>query len=306
VFPSILANVVPTTTLVNFTTIDPHLQNAYSKQASIEFERQLWGRAVASVGYEHLRGVGLLMQINQNVPTCAASGNNNGCRPNPNYANNNQYSSAGSSVYDGLYLSVRQDVARWGSYRASYTYSKSFNNLGEAFFSSPIDPTDLSKDWARSDDDQRHRLSLSGTLLSPAGDATSLWEHLSHHWIASGIWQYSSPLPFNITSGVTTVQGTAGRPIVDGEFIPRNAGQGDTFSTVSLRISRTFDVNTTNRKWQIEALVEAFNLLNTRNDVARNAVFGSGAYPTSPALTYGQITVVGDPRSLQFGLRISY
>ena len=36
---------------------------------------------------------------------------------------------------------------------------------------------------------------------------------------------YSAP-PFNITSGVTTVQGTAGRPIVDGEFIARNAGEG--------------------------------------------------------------------------------
>ena len=32
----------------------------------------------------------LIMSINQNVPTCVASGNNNGCRPNPDYANNSQ------------------------------------------------------------------------------------------------------------------------------------------------------------------------------------------------------------------------
>ena len=32
------------------------------------------------------------------------------------------------------------------------------NNVGEFFFSSPIDPFDLSKDWGRSDNDQRHRL----------------------------------------------------------------------------------------------------------------------------------------------------
>ena len=36
------------------------------------------------------------------------------------------------------------------------------NNVGEAFFSSPIDPFDLSKDWGRSDDDQRHRLVVNG------------------------------------------------------------------------------------------------------------------------------------------------
>ncbi len=41
--------------------------------------------------------------------------------------------------------------------------------------------------------------------------------------------QAYSALPFNITSGVTTIQGTAGRPIVDGEFIPRNAGVGSDF-----------------------------------------------------------------------------
>ncbi len=32
------------------------------------------------------------------------------------------------------------------------------NNVGEAFFNAPIDPFDLSKDWGRSDNDQRHRL----------------------------------------------------------------------------------------------------------------------------------------------------
>ena len=36
--------------------------------------------------------------------------------------------------------------------------------------------------------------------------------------------QAYSALPFNITSGVTTLQGTAGRPIVNGAFIERNAG----------------------------------------------------------------------------------
>jgi hypothetical protein len=181
------------------------------------------------------------------------------------------------------------------------------DDVGEFFFSSPIDPFDLSKDWGRSDDDQRHRLSVSGLLQTSVEPATTWWQHLSRNLAVSGVWQYSSALPFNITSGVTTIQGTAGRPIVDGEFIPRNSGVGDPFSTVSLRVSRTFDVaHAHGRPVRIEALAEAFNLMNTRNDIARVTVFGSGAYPTNPALNYGNITVVGDPRSLQFGLRISY
>ena len=47
--------------------------------------------------------------------------------------------------------------------------------------------------------------------------------------------QAYSAAPFNITSGVTTIQGTTGRPIVDGEYIPRNSGVGDEFFTMSLR-----------------------------------------------------------------------
>ena len=40
-FPNILPARMLTTTLVDFTTMDGHLQNAYSKQASVEVERSL-------------------------------------------------------------------------------------------------------------------------------------------------------------------------------------------------------------------------------------------------------------------------
>ena len=111
-----------------------------------------------SAGYLYLKGSDLIIAINQNVPTCVAAGTNNGCRPNPAYANNSQYSSEARSSYHGLHLSFLQRPARWGHYRVSYTLSKARNNVGEFFFSSPIDPFDLEKDWGRSDDDQRHRL----------------------------------------------------------------------------------------------------------------------------------------------------
>ena len=180
------------------------------------------------------------MQINQNVPSCVVAGTNNGCRPNSSYANNNQYSSAGRSVYDGLHVTFVQRPTRWGSYRVSYTYSKSMNNVGEAFFSSPIDPFDIDKDWGRSDDDQRHRLVVTGSINTSMAPATTAWQHVTHGFQLSGMVQYYSALPFNIASGSTTIQGTAGRPIVDGEFIERNAGVGGDFSTVSLRVNRTF------------------------------------------------------------------
>ena len=87
---------------------------------------------------------------------------------------------------------------------------------------------------------------------------------------------YSAP-PFNITSGVTTVQGTAGRPIVNGEFIDRNAGEGTPFFSLNARVSRT----SASAALQLEALVEGFNLTNHVNVVTRNTNFGPAPIRTA-------------------------
>jgi hypothetical protein len=119
----------------------------------------------------------------------------------------------------------------------------------------------------------------------------------------TSVVQYYSALPFNITSGVTTVQGTAGRPIVDGGYIQRNAGRRTALSTVGLRVSRTFAVG---ENFRLEALVEAFNLFNRANETARNTTFGTGAYPDNPLPTFGQVTAVGEPRAVQLGVRARF
>jgi hypothetical protein len=302
-FPGILSAVVPSVTLANVTTMDRDLQNAYSRQASLEVEQQLGERATVSVGYQYVRGLHLLMSVNQNVPACVAAGTNNGCRPNPNYANNSQYSSAGDSNSHALYASFVQRPAVWGNYRVSYTLSRSMNNLGEFFFSSPIDPLDLAKDWGRSDDDQRHRLTIDGTVNTSTAPATNAWERLTHGFQLSGMLQAYSALPFNITSGVTTIQGTAGRPLVNGTFIPRNAGIGSDFFSLNARVSRSVRVGA---RVELEGVLEGFNLTNRRNALTRNTNFGAGAYPTNPSATFGQITAIGEPRAFQVGLRVRF
>ena len=144
---------------------------------------------------------------------------------------------------------------------------------------------------------------INGAVHSSMDPATTAWEHLSHGFQLSGMLQAYSALPFNITSGVTTIQGTAGRPIVNGEFIERNAGIGSDFFSLSLRLSRAFRLA---GRVELEGVAEGFNLTNRRNDLTRNTNFGPGAYPTNPLPTFGQITAVGDPRSFQFGARVRF
>jgi hypothetical protein len=303
VFPRILDAPVPSVTLPTLTTMDRDLQNAVSQQAGVEIEREIRPSMVIGIGYQYARGRQLLMAINQNVPGCVAAGNNNGCRPHSEYGNDNRYSSAGSSAYHGMHVSLTQRPGPWGHYRVSYTLSSARNNVGEFFFSSPIDPFDLSKDWGRSDNDQRHRLVLSGTAQSPTTPAGNVWEMLTHDWLLSGMLQAYSALPFNITSGVTTIQGTAGRPVVNGQFIERNAGEGSDFFSLGLRVSRTFHLTP---RIGLEALAEAFNVTNRENVLTRNTNFGSGSYPHNPAPSFGQPTAVGEPRSFQLGARLRF
>ncbi len=304
VFPNILSNLaLPAGVLFNFTTMNPHIQNAYSEQGNFEIERQFGSNSSLSVGYQHVRGLHLIISMNQNVPTCTASGSNNGCRPNPNYGNNSQYSSLADSHYDGLHVSFVQRPVRWGNYRISYTYSKALDNVGEFFFSGPIDQFNIWQDYGRSDDDQRNRLVFDGTIHTAPGRGNTAWQHISHGFQLTAMLQYYSPLPFNITTGSNTIQGTSARPTINGVFINRNAGDGFDFFSLNARLSRSFLLT---ERVRLEALAEAFNLTNHMNGVALNGVFGTGAFPANPSPTFKQITAVADPRAFQLALRLAF
>ena len=315
VFPDILPEHLPSTAFASLTTMDRDLQNAYSKQANIEVERMLGSSRTISIGYQYFRGKSLLMSINQNVPTCVAAGTNNGCRPVATYMNNGQYRGAGDSNYHGLHVTYLQRPRNWASVRVSYALSKSMNDLGEAFFSSPTDPANVMRDWGRSDNDQRHRFVVSASVSSPTTPGTTTWERIIHGFQASTMLQYYSSLPFNIVSGINSLQGTAGRPFADGsvstpnfdvrqvEFIPRNAGTGSDFFTLSLRVSRTFRIAGDSR---LEGLIEAFNLTDRVNPITRNNTFGPGSYPSNPVPSFNTVTAVGDPRTIQVGVRFIF
>jgi len=311
-FPSILA-AQPSGVLVNFTTMDPNIQNAYSQQATLQVEQQLGAGSTLGISYQHVRGLHLVASVNLNTPTCVASGSNNGCRPNAFYGNNKQYQSAADSYYDGLSVSFLQRPSRWGSYRVSYTWSKAIDDVGEFFFSSPINNFNIAQDRSRSDDDQRHRVVFDGTLHTAADTTPGLLNHIRHGLMLSGILQYYSALPFNITTGANSIQGTTMRPcvpgiascldVLPGTVIGRNSGTSFDSFTLNARLSKTFRLT---ERVHLEGIAEAFNALNHRNDLIPNGTFGTGMYPTSPSPSFGKATAVGDPRQVQLALRLTY
>jgi hypothetical protein len=210
-FPNKLS-AFPAGTLFNLATIDRRIKNAYGLQANLQIERELSGRTSVSVGYMYARGLHIIMQRNLNVPTLTASQEPlNLGRPNPGYGNITQYSGQGDSYYNGMTVSVQERATRWATSRVSYTLSKAIDNTGNAFFNSPQNNFNLRDDRALSDNNQRHRLTVSGELSVPMNQSRGLLYRGFEGFRLSSIFTTSSPYPFNIVTGGQTIQTTAAR-----------------------------------------------------------------------------------------------
>ncbi|MCU1248788.1 MAG: hypothetical protein JWQ49_1817 [Edaphobacter sp.] len=312
-FP-LVATAPPSVAKPNYALMDRNIQNPYSQQASLEVEQQLSPTSTLSMGYQYLRGLHLISSINTNI-------NVDGTRSDPTRGNVKPYSSIFDSYYNGLAVSFLQRPVSWGSLRISYTWSKAIDDVGEFFFSSPINNFYPGQDRGRSDDDQRHRVVFNAIFNSPTGSPSGWVDHVTHGWQLGGVLQYYSRLPFNITTGANTKQVTSQRPCAPGfslaangglnpctEALPgavigRNAGTGFDFFSLNARLSRTFALS---ERVRFQGIAEAFNALNHRNDMIPNGTWGTGIYPTNPNPAFGQATAVGDARSVQLAARISF
>jgi hypothetical protein len=298
-FPNTLTNQPTTlTTKPSITRIDPNIENSYSQQASLQIERSLPWQSSVSIGWLHLRGLHIILSRNVNVPTCTTAVNSNLCRPDANFGNISRYEGSGDSFYNGMVFSFNKRQGNWSTVRLSYTLSKAIDNTGNFFFSSPQNNFNLRDDRGLSDNDQRHRLTLSGTFNTPQTIENKFVRSIFSGFQASYILTYATKLPFNILLGSDRNGDTNNndRPI----GIARNTGKGFAFTSFDLRLSRKFNLS---ERIKLELLAEGFNLLNRANYSVPNNVFGSG---TSPLATFGQPTAAFDPRQIQFGFRFAF
>ena len=299
-FPNVLS-IQPATlpTKPNITRIDPNIEVSYSQQANLQIERELPWDAVLSVGYLHLRAQHLILSRNVNVPTAPASaGIPNLGRPDPNWGNISRFESAGNSYYDGMVVSFNQRASRWATLRMSYTLSKTIDDAGNFFFSSVQNNFNIRDDRGLSDNDQRHRLVLSGTFEAPQQAKTTEVQRLLRGFQFGYIFTYASRLPFNVLLGSDRNFDTNfnDRPVGVG----RNTGRGFDFASLDLRLSRRLRLT---ERVDLQLLAEGFNVLNRANFGVPNNTFGSGV---NPLPTFREPTAAFDPRQFQFGMKVSF
>lgn len=298
VLPAFPAGVLP-----SIQTINPDIQDAYTQQASIQVERALAHIATATIGYTYLRGHGIVMSRNVNVPTltsgqAAALGVPNLGRPNPSFGNISQYDSVGDSWFNGVTLSMQTRPAAWGAARVSYTLSQALDDAGNAFFNTPQDNANILGDKGPSDNDQRHRLVVSGSFRPSPGRPGGAVNRALQGIELGYVWSYATGAPFTIVAGSDLNNDTNNNDRPAG--VGRNSARLPATSSLDVRLSRAFSILGGRR---LEAMIEAFNLLNHVNVLNVNNTFGSGA---APLAAFNQPTSVGDMRQLQLGVRWTF
>jgi hypothetical protein len=300
VFPNVLS-AQPTTLEIrpNITRIDPNIEASYSQQANLQVERELPGNAVVSVGYLHLRAYHVILSRNVNAPTAPASaGIPNFGRPDPNWGNIARFESSGNSYYHGMVVSFNKRAARWANVRVSYTLSKAIDDAGNFFFSSVQNSFNIRDDRGLSDNDQRHRLVVSGSFEAPQQAKSSGLQRALQGFQFGYILTYASRLPFNVLLGSDRNFDTNNNDRPAG--VGRNTGRGFDFASLDLRLSRRFRIT---ERVDLQLLAEGFNVLNRANFGVPNNTFGGGA---APLQTFGRPTAAFDPRQFQFGMKVSF
>ena len=154
--------------------------------------------------------------------------------------------SLADSHYDGLHLSFMQRARALGQLpRLLHVLESRSTTSANSSSARPSTPSTSGATTAAPMTTSAIASSSTASLNSPRAARTTSGSTSPTASSSSAILQYYSALPLNITTGATTIQGTAARPTVNGEFIERNAGIGQRFVQLNLRLSRIFALDRT-------------------------------------------------------------
>ena len=200
VFPNILSSCLPPGVLFNFTTMNPHMQNAYSEQGSFEIEQQLGKQ-------QHTQ-----RRLSARARTASAHFRQSECADLRRLRNQQrlppepELRAITASILAGRFALrrparlLRATARRDGAATASPTRIRRRSTTWASFSSArPSNNFNIWQDYGRSDDDQRHRLVFDGAMHSPQHAKPTAWPALQPRLPAQRLLQYYSPLPFNIT-----------------------------------------------------------------------------------------------------------
>jgi outer membrane receptor protein involved in Fe transport len=312
--------------------IDNRLENPTVQQFNLGAKVALPLRSVLEVDFVHNRGTHFI--IGRTIGTVF----------NPVVGGPDRVVNLESSVgtrYDGLLTTLEKRWGRAQQLRLSYTLARARNYANDdqiPFGSGPIDSNDLEREYGPTPNEQRHRVTLSGSFMLPGSVRLS------------PVWTIASGVPMDIlmpdaSTRVPTLERNAGgrrfqtagelnaylRQLnatggIDGVLLPL-VGDGarfnDSFQSLDVRLSRVFRLG---RQASLEALLECFNVFNVTNVLGisksnysgfANVLRRDSDDPADPGFlrsssfggaltTAGGVFGSGGPRAFQLGLRFAF
>jgi hypothetical protein len=303
---------------------DPNLQTPYSHQASLGLDQQIGKDVTFSINGLYIRGKSQLgaLDLNPLVPSLGAGRRPNDVNGIPGSSGPiTQFSTYGESWYRAVIVALGKTFSNRTQFMISYTLSKAEDTSTDFFTTpedggrgrNPADPTGLPlgfdplKEKGPSINDQRHRLVFSGMYEMP-------WK-----LYVSAIATYGSGRPFNPVAGVdlngsgdqtSTPPDRARRnPADPSTSVGRNSETTASTFSIDMRLSKKFGLG---GSAVLEAIAEAFNLLDRVNFSEINNTFGTGAFPNQPQkdaqgrVTYGLYTKALPPRQIQLALKFAF
>jgi hypothetical protein len=189
-------------------------------------------------------------------------------RPYPQYNNITHYETTAASDYDGWQYgfqarSIGPDWARSevsGSYTLSWTSSDHESNR----FDGVTNPFNLADEWSFSASDQRHRMATNTSTRLPWG------------FQVATIFFAGSKRPINTRTTLDPFGSGAGRWLdATGKTVARNSERtAKNDYKLDVRLSKMFTAG----RLRFQGIVEAFNVLNTKNMTNYNGIVTASTY----------------------------
>lgn len=305
---------------------DPEFENPEVQQASLGIEHALTDDLAVAVTYLHVEGDKLQRSrdFNVGVPVATTIPIQGGgsivvdqyptTRPFTNFDRIIRFESTAESEYNGFTLELRKRMSHHIQGSLAYTYGKVTDTAPDATAVVPAsgddakfppDPTNFNLADGPGNNDQRHRLVVSGLWNLDYWPNLSGWQKaLLGGWQISWIGTYQSGQPYSaLVTNDLNRDGNARNDIVPGT---RNEFNLPSSTTIDLRLSKSFELPA---GIGLELIAEAFNALDRDNiNAQRNTLYTYTAATNSltPAANFGADTAAFDNRIVQLAAKLTF
>jgi outer membrane receptor protein involved in Fe transport len=297
--------VLPAGTFNDFTGVrvfSRDYRNPRIYTTNVAFEQELAPHWAMYLDFTHAKGVHLTRFINVNVgflPTVVPANGNTvlytGAPPfGPQLGDVFVASSVGKSLYRAFTVGVRRRFSGGFQMEANYVFSKDLDddsNERDPFTDRTFNRFDLSKDYALSDRDIRHRFNFYSYWEAPGGFEANFR-------VQARTAQPTTFNPLGTGTGEPCSESNSLTRVVAGVDCGRNhLRKNNEFFSFDWRLQRPFRFG---EDVQLIPIVEMFNTFNTENNI--NPLVTPGLFNFDGFLRQG----VGEPRIVQLALRFLF